>query len=244
MGGQPTVNDGDPRRPGAAAFLAQALEIEDDVDALAADLVKIEGDEAVGVFAAEVDSSAGPVAFLVYAYALAARDATGRGGRERFESDLAVLETAAARDAPGPRPVAHAESGDAGYILATSPAVLRVLAGDAEVTTPGGAADLPPGDPAEARRAAAEELLRLLRSAEEQATAWLAAVRASEVADPGASERPPRAPLPPAFSPEETELALSLLEGRTRNLLQTFEFLLAAARDQTARGTGGGSRRA
>lgn len=229
----------DARRIGAAAFLADALGIDDDPVLLADDLVPIDDDPVVAVFAAEVDSSIGPAAFLVYAYALAGQDETGRLGQARFDADLAVLDTAAARGAPGPRAVAHASVGDVGFVLATSPAVLRALVGDGEGEADAGESDVPAGDPSEVRRSAAEDLVRLLRAADERAAAWLAAVRAAERPATGRATEPPSGqPLPASFSAEETALALLLLEGGTRNLLLAFEAFLAAAREQTARGTG------
>lgn len=232
------MGESEHRRIGAAAFLAEALAIGDDPDALAADLLPIEEDSLVTVYAAEVDSSVGPAAFLIYAYALGVRGAAGETGQQRFDADLATLETAAARGAPGPRPVAHASADGIGFVLATSPAVLRELTGD-ELDGAGVANDPPPpDDPIEVRNAAANDLVALLRSADERAAAWLAAVRDSGRIDGGDRTTDAPAPFPGSFSPEETALALLLLEGGTRNLLRAFEAFLAAARDQTARGTG------
>ena len=212
--------ESDSRRLPAAAFLAQALGIADDPAVLARDLVAIDARAAVAVFAAELDSSVGPAAFLVYAYATQARDEDGRTGRERFDSDLAILETAATRGAPGPRAVAHALAGDAAFILATSPATLRALTGD-DAGDPA-SAELPAGDPAETRGTAAEELLRLLRAADGHAAAWLAAAEA---------ERERTA----TFTSEETELALFLLDERSiRNLLRAIDRIISVARDRAA----------
>lgn len=232
------MTDRDPRRLAAGAFLGQALGIEDDPASLAVDLLPIEDDPLLAVFAAEVDSSVGPAAFLVYAYALAARDAAGGSGRERFDADLGVLETAAERGAPGPRAVAHAIAGDVGLILATSPALLRALVGDATEGHAEPAAPLPTGEPGEIRRSAAEELLGLLRTADARAADWLAAVRASGQPAPVAAGRPSAASLPGTFAAEETELALFLLDGGAKHLLLAFQAFLAAAREQTARAAG------
>ena len=225
--------ESDDRRRQAAAFLAQALDLPDDPAQIAGDLLPVDRTPAVAVFATELDSSVGPAAFLVYAYALAALDDDGRSGRDRFAADLDTLETAAARGAPGPRAVAHALGDDTAFVLATSPATLRVLTGEPPVVAPADAPPLPPGaDPNETRRSAAEDLLRLLRAADEPATAWLAAWAASDAGTGGPSQP---APSPRAFTPEETELALFLLDDRSiRHLLQTLNRLIATARDQTA----------
>ena len=223
----------------AAAFLIQALGLEDDPGGLAPELVRVERDATGGVYAAELASSVGDAAFLVYVYALAARDPAGRTGRERFDADLATLRTAAERNAPGPRLVAHALTDADGFLLATTPATYRALAGDAPL--PG--LEAPPtapharGDPTATRRAAAEELLRLLRAADAEATAWLAAVAAetSVRADDAAIGEDAAAPDLLSFSPEETELALFLLdEGSIRNLLRALNVFLTAAREQAA----------
>ena len=226
------MTDADDRRRQAAAFLAQALDLPDHPSQLAGDLLPVAETPAVAVFAAELDSSVGPAAFLVYAYALAATDDDGRPGRDRFASDLETLETAAARGAPGPRAVAHALGDDAGFILATSPATLRALTGEPAAAGPVDPPTLPHGaDPKETRRSAAEELLRLLRAADEPATAWLAAWAAS---NGGAGAPSPPTPSSRAFAPEETELALFLLDDRAQNLLRALDALIAHARDRAA----------
>jgi hypothetical protein len=223
----------DDRSLRAAAFLAQALDLADAPDALAADLVALDRDPAVAVFAAEFDSSVGPAAFLIYAYALPVSDSDGRTGRDRFAADLATLQTAADRDVPGPRAVAHALTDTDGFILATTPATLRALTGE---TVPdgldAGAADLlPTADPSAARGAAAAELLRLLRLADTQAAAWLAAVAAERHRRPAGDD--PTASTAFAFTPEETELALFLLDDRLRHLFRALNSLLADAHEQT-----------
>ena len=217
----------------AAAFLSQALDLADDPATMVDDLVTIEATAVVTIFAAELDTSAGPAAFLIYQYAIAASDDEGQTGRQRLDNDLATMETAAARDVPGPRPVAHAVTAEDGFILATSPATLRVLTGEGEteVLEATSADLLPTGNHEARRREAAEELLRLLRLADEQATAWLAAT-----GDPAPSSSADPAPVRFAFSPEETELALFLLDDRgIQNVLHVLNRVLTTARDQAAR---------
>jgi hypothetical protein len=226
----------DDRAPRAAAFLAQALELGQDVDplALAADLTRLKVDPQAAIYAAELDSSVGPTAFLVYVYSFAATGPDGRTGREFFEADLATLETAAEREAPGPRVVAHARSEDEGFILATTPATLRALRGEtppeALESLQADAGDLlPTGDVAEARRTGAEELLRLLRAADREAARWLAALQADGRLLPDAADGEIRGTI--AFNDAETELALFLLDERSiQSLLRALNVLLTAAR--------------
>jgi hypothetical protein len=77
-----------------------------------------------------------------------------------------------------------------------------------------------PAGPDSVRREGATELLRLLRLANAQATAWNRATAAAATA--GSL----------ALTPEETELALFLLdEGSITALLGAVDRILAAARD-------------
>lgn len=223
--------ESDARAVKAAAFLAQALGLEDDPIALAADLAPIDLDPTVAVFAAELDSSIGPAAFLLYLYALAAPDADGQTGRDRFEAALATLQTAAERDAPGPRVVAHAVTDDDGFVLATTPATLRALRGDAAPERlAAGTVGPSPTDPLQARRAAADALLRLLRAADAEATAWLRATEVEPRPEPD-EESGVRDGF--NFTPEETELALFLLDDLSiRDLLRVLNVVLATAREQ------------
>lgn len=221
----------------AAAFLGQALGLTDDPGVLAGDLSVVEEDEVGAVYAGELDSSAGPAPFLVYVYDLGRRDAQGRSGRDRFAADLATLETAARLDTPGPRALAHADTGDDGFVLATSPATFRALTGASPAAAERRAeAAASAAAIAAARSEAAAELLGLLREADRQAEAWLTAVggpAGSAGADPA-----PEIELG-AFTPEETELALFLLDERSiRHLLRTLNAVLAEAR---ARARGGGA---
>lgn len=229
LGRQWWLRVAEPRAGGAAAFLALALDLPDEPALLAPDLALVDADPAVAVFAVELDSSAGPAAFLVYAYDLAAVDAAGRRGEARFVGDLETLARAAALDAPGPRLVANARTDDAGYVLATSPATLRALTGqEAVAAAAGNETTTPTVDPTGTRRAAASALLRLLRAANEHAVAWAAAV---------AADRRPEAADPAALTPEEAELALFLVDDRSITpLLGTLDGLLTIARTHTGGG--------
>lgn len=217
--------ESDGRALGAAAFLAQALDLADDPAALAADLLPVSEEPVVAVYAAELDSSAGPAAFLVYAYALAATDPQGQSGEARFAADLATLERAAQLDAPGPRAVAHARTEASAFLLATTPATLRTLTGEADSVAAGDPATAT--DTTDTRRSAAAELLRLLRLANDEAAAWTRAVRAAR--QPGAAGA--AIPTDLDFLPEETELALFLLDERSiKDLLGALDALLTIAR--------------
>jgi len=232
----------EPNAVRAAAFLAQALALADDPAALAPELTRLRRDPAVAVYSAELDSSVGPTAFLVYAYDLAQRDAEGRTGWERYDHDLRTLEEAAERDAPGPRLLASAHGEGDAFLLATTPATLRALSGEAPPEGTGEGTPPPVGDPAETRREAAGHLLRLLREADAEAATWLAAVAAE--APPAASGARGEADASPTaargmdqvvFDDVETELALFLLDERSiRTLLRVINLFLTAARRQAA----------
>ncbi len=217
----------DPNRQAlkAAAFLAQALAIDLDPAALADELTPLEQDDTSAVYTAQLDSSVGTAAFLVYVYPLTAAEG-GHSGEGAFTAALETLQTAAEREAPGPRIIAHARTPEDGLILATTPAIARALAGEPPVADP---APVPAGisatGTAEARREAAAELLRLLRAANTQATAWLAAIQAEGRDQPGAADLL-------AFDDVETELALYLLDERSiQNLLRALNLFLTAARE-------------
>ena len=241
-----TEADGpDERAVKAAAFLAQALELGPGTEpaALAADLASLKRDPHAAIFAAELDSSVGPAAFLVYVYAFDANGPDGRSGRDLFEADLATLRTAAERDAPGPRLVAHALGESEGYVLATTPATLRALRGEApdeaiETLEAGPGELLPAGEAAEARRTGAEELLRLLRAANAEAVRWLAALQAEGRLRPEPGDEDALATIP--FNEAETELALFLLDERSiQALLRALNLLLTAARAGASQALGG-----
>jgi len=224
-----------------AAFLVQALDLNETPEEIAREVVTLKRDANAGIYTVQLESSVGAAAFLVYVYALDIEDTVGRNGRALFDADLATLETAAARDAPGPRIVAHAVTDRQAFILATTPATYRALSGEAtaEAVTATPADLLPTGDPAETRRTAASELFRLLHEADRQAATWLAAIRAESGVAPeaaGAAETL-------LFNDEETALALFLLDERSiQHLLTTLNLLLDAARRHAANALGGSPR--
>jgi hypothetical protein len=220
----------------AAAFLIEALELDDDVEpsALAPDLIALERSPTLATFAVELDSSVGPTAFLIYVYSLTARDEVGRSGRDRFAADLATIETAAELGTPGPRPVAHAQGDDVAYLLATTPATWRAVHGAPDPTEVDELeADLgdllPVGELAAIRTEAPPELLRLLRAANEEARRWLAALHAGGRLVPDSAPGGDRATL--ELNEVERELALYLLDERSvQALLEALNVLLTAAR--------------
>jgi hypothetical protein len=222
----------DTLRQGAALFLGQVLGLTDEPDYLAEDLSPIKRDANASIYTIQLDSSVGPAAFLVYAYILDKRGGEGRTGKELFDAGLATLQEAAQRSAPGPRSLAHAESGGHGYILATTPGTYRALTGDAgsgeglEATT----ADLIAiADAQRIRGEAAERLLEILRIANDHATQWLDAVRLASQADDETIDDLLE------FNDRETELALYLLDEQSiGNLLQALNLLVATAQEQAA----------
>ena len=221
-----TAND--PMRLVAATFLGEVLGIED-ADLLASDLSAIKRDANASIYTIQLDSSVGPAAFLVYAYLLHERGGDGHTGQELFENGLATLQQAAARSTPGPRAVAHAEDGTYGFILATTPGTYRALTGEAPPAeleaTP---ADLlPVDDAARIRSELAQELLASLKQANQQATDWLKAIRAVSADDDSAADLL-------AFTADETELALYLLDDNSIGSLLTALNLLVTSAQQGA----------
>jgi hypothetical protein len=241
-----TMADSDDERAiRAAAFLAQALDLDPNLTpaAIAGDLARLKQEPHAAIFAAELDSSVGPAAFLVYVYALDRADPDGRTGRELFDTDLAILETAAERDAPGPRLIAHAHGDAEAYVLATTPATFRALQGFPPEEVPD-AVTADRGDPtatadvAAIRQASAEELLRLLKSANTEAARWLTALRTGGGPDSPTAEGDRAETI--AFNDAETELALFLLDERSiQSLLRALNLLLTAARQETDAAIGG-----
>jgi hypothetical protein len=208
--------------------LIEALNLEDVLDALAADLEPLKQEANAAIYAIELESSIGPTAFLTYVYHLDRRGDDGRSGRQLFDADLATLQQAASHDSPGPRVLAHAFVGDDGFILATTPATFRALTGQGHVGSLEATASILPSavDTVEARRTAAGELLQILRSAESQATTWLTAIQSEGHRDDDAELD---------FTPEETELALFLLDDKSiKQLLRVLNLLISAARESAA----------
>jgi hypothetical protein len=214
-----------------AAFVVQALDLTDDPATVAGEIVALKRDLNAGISSVELDSSIGPAAFLIYHYLLDDPNQEGRSGREIFEADLATLERAAQHETPGPRILAHATAGDEAYILATTPSTFHALTG----TVPGNnleatAADLLPGaDSAATRQSAADELLRLLREANDQASAWLRAIQVEGRLATGEADDLL------TFNEEESALALFLLDERSiGNLLRVLNLVISSARQQAA----------
>lgn len=227
----------DPVLQGAAVFLGQVLGITDSTDYLTADLSPIKRDANASIFTIQLDSSVGPAAFLVYAYALEQRGGDGRTGKEMFDAGLATLQEAAQRSAPGPRAVAHAETDILGFILATTPGTYRALTGDAESsnTIEASVADLAVIEESERYRSeVAQELLESLRNANQQATDWLAAIQVASQSEIDGDDSVDDLL---SFTEEETELALYLLDDESiGNLLRALNLLVASAQQQTNRG--------
>lgn len=215
----------------AATFLNQVLNLGDDPATLAGDLSAIKRDQNAAIFTIQLDSSVGPAAFLVYIYILDVTGGDGHTGKDLFDAGLETLQQARARNTPGPRAVAHAESDVHGFILATTPGTYRALTGDTGTETlEPSPADLPATAATdEVRSEAAEELHKLLRSANEQAHTWLNAIQAASRREPAAEGDLL------AFTEEETALALFLLDDESiGDLLRALNLLVATAQQQTA----------
>jgi len=212
----------------AAAFLAEVLELELDPVAISNDLVIVNDDAGVTTYAAELEASFGSAAFLIYVYDLATHDGGG-AIRNRYKSDIVTLQTAAERDAPGPRLLANGEGDDDAFLLATTPATYRLLAGEAFGSNTEPPVMLhPDADAAALRRDAAKELLTHLRAANLAAGTWLAALQSD---GGGANENDEETV---EFNEEETELALYLLDDRSiQNVLRAINLFITAARGGT-----------
>jgi hypothetical protein len=216
----------------AASFLGQVLGLGEAPSDLENDLSAIRRDVNSAVYSIQLESSVGPAAFLVYAYALASRGGDGRTGRESFDTGLETLQQAALNNSAGPRAVAHAETDDFGFILATTPGTYRALMGEAptgsnlEATI----ADLPPtADLERLRSDAAEELKKLLTQANRHAADWLAAIQGSGQASGDEDDDGDFI----EFTERETELALFLLDEESiGSLLKALNLLVATAQEQ------------
>ena len=209
----------------AAAFLCEALGLDLDPAVIAPDVAVLKNDPFARVYTAELESSVGTAAFLIYQYLLTEMAPDGRNGNDIFRADLETLEIAAERDTPGPRILAHATTDDEAYILATTPAIHRALMGlDAE-SLEATERDFPAGDTAEIRRESANELLRLLKLSNDQARRWLTAMHADGLlAQPGADL---------AFGQEEAALALYLIDDKSiQDLLRLLSVMVDATRRQ------------
>lgn len=218
---QPTPS---PLALAAANFLTQALEINDDPATIVPELTSLKEDVNAGIYSVELDSSIGSAAFLVYVYALREKDADGQTGDDLYQAGLTTLHQAAERDTPGPRLVAHADTEEAGFILATTPATWRRLQGE-EPEVFATEADLPQTEMSiEERASVAEDLHRSLKDANDHARTWLAAIR---TAGAGTDEDVL------AFTEAETALALFVLDNANVSpLLTALNLLVTSAQEQ------------
>jgi hypothetical protein len=221
----------------AASFLGQVLGLGEAPTDLASDLSAIKRDANAAIFTVQLESSVGPAAFLVYAYALALRGGDGRTGKEVFDAGLETLQQAAANDSPGPRAVAHAETDEYGFILATTPGTYRALIGESAGTSGLEAkpSDLPPTRELERIRSeSAEELQKLLRQANQHAADWLSAIQGSgQTFGEGPDEDDEQGFI--EFTERETELALFLLDEESiGSLLKALNVMVATAQEQAA----------
>lgn len=216
----------DGRQLRLAEFLRQALELSDDAESLAAEIVPFKENVNAGIFTIELDSSVGVAAFLIYHYLLETADEAGKTGADLFEADLRTLERSAMVDSPGPRIMAHAVAGSEAFILATTPATHRVLTGGA---TQPRAAELrvEPEKAAGIRSESATRLVEALADANQLAGSWLAAIRS---ADPADEESPIDSEFI-EFNEAESALALFVLDDRSiKDLLTVLNLMIESAR--------------
>lgn len=202
-----------------AAFVNEALELDEDTAALAVEILPFKRDSNAGISTIELDSSIGVAAFLIYHYELNIADEEGRQGSELFQTDLRTLERAATLNTPGPRILAHAVTDDEAFILATTPSTHRALTGaEPEESAP----SIPEEKRDEVRKETATNLLRLLSEANAQARDWLAAMQLSGEAT--STEQVD-------FHAEETGLALFLMDqNNIHHLLQVLNLMVQSAR--------------
>lgn len=216
----------------AAAFLIQALDLDQEPSDIVDDLAVVHTEDGITTFATELEASFGSAAFLVYVYDFTS---TSGGGdvHTRYRTDIDTLQTAAARDAPGPRLLANGDGEHDGFILATTPATYRVMTGadsgqDHREVVPH-PAEL---DPAATRRDAAIDLLNHLRAANLAAASWLAALRADGSMVQSSVNGDDSDTV--EFNEAETELALFLLDDRRiEHVLRAVSLFIAAARRST-----------
>ena len=208
----------------AAAFLQEVFGPEVDPHVIAPAFDLLSSDEASLTWTIELASSIGDAAFLVYQFSFNRKRPDGKWGRELFREGLETLELTAERNTPGPRIVAHADTETEGYLLATTPATYRLLTGAEPELAPASAPVIEAGPAsAKARRESADELLRLLKLANDQAGTWLAAIRADSAVAAGSE------PIP--FNDEEAALALYLNdEASVQDLLRLMAMMVDASR--------------
>lgn len=213
---------------GAATFLTQALQLPDSPAAIAAELSSVRKDTNAAIYSLELDSSIGAAAFLVYAYALRQANAEGTLGERLYSEGLTALQQAVERDTPGPRMVAHAATDTMGFILATTPAIWRALRRGEPTSLVATEADMLATSVTGAERASlAEDLHRSLKSTNDQARAWLAAIRST-----GATDGEDML----TFTEEETALALFVLDSANiEATLTALNMLVTSARQQAGK---------
>jgi hypothetical protein len=154
--------NGNSARSAAAAFLGEALSLAGAHEEIEAGLETIHAGEQEAVFAAELETSGGPVAFLIYAFR------SSGDGPDRQSEAVETMLRAAEFETPGPRLVAEAEAAGWGMLLATTPAGLAILAGE-EADPHALEPERGPRLDAAARAQAADALLDALRTANERA---------------------------------------------------------------------------
>ena len=205
----------DPWSLKAAAFVIQVLELKADPVELAGAMSPLKREPAGGISAVELSSSGGATPFLVYHYAV------GETGAAPFEADVATMEQAERLGTPGPRIIASASGEREAYILATTPDVQRMLAGE----PPRPAAPSPDAGKAERQRHETPgKLIDAIRAANALAAEWLAALKV-------AAEQGSEADM--TFTDEESALALYLLDDASAgDLLRALNLALSAARGQ------------
>jgi hypothetical protein len=215
----------------AASFLIQALELDLDSESIGQDLTVVSSEGEVTTYATELEASFGPAAFLIYVYRYV-DPAFGGTGRSEYEAAIETLQTAAARNTPGPRLLANGESDTEGFLLATTPATYRQMMGSAEPELDDPLVPRSGKDATEIRRDSAQELLTHLKAADVAARQWLAAIR-----EDGAGQSTMEAdPELVEFNENETELALFLLDERSiQNVLKAVNLFITAARDAASR---------
>jgi len=207
----------DPWSLKAAAFVIQVLELEADPAELAGAMSPLKREPAGGISAVELSSSGGATPFLVYHYALVP------GRPSVFDADVTTMEQAERLGTPGPRIIASASGETEAYILATTPDVQRMLAGETPRSAP------PPPDARTAERQRHRtpgKMIDAIRTANGLAAEWLAALKV-------AAELGSDADL--TFTDEESALALYLLDDASAgDLLRALNLALSAARGQVA----------
>ena len=215
-----------------AHFLVQALELEDAPEEIARNLSPMKRDANAAISSIQLETSIGFAGFLVYTYVLNRTGADGHTGQELFDSGLETLQLAASRNTPGPRPMAHANTDDYGFILATAPGTYRALMGQTSTASIEAQPEdvLTSANTEQLRSDAATELFDLLQKANSQAQTWLSAIQA---ASRQAEEQDDSSMI--AFTDAETELAIFLLDDDSVGaLLRAMNLLVATAQDQAA----------